>query len=398
MPKYRYNPETQQSYIFEGGGWREMSEMEARLAQRPVVSAGLGLVEGATGVIGTMDQEASEAIRSVSPVSAGTGLALSLGAGGVVVGGGRMAARLAARKGAQQATETAARAGRQSLRTEQGFIRPFEQALPESMQGAGMVVRSGAETYPFTRVLTDYLIRNPNQKNLNRLMLRGIGATDDMIRQAGGKVTDDIVAAADDIVSRQFDEVASRLSVDQADVNNLAVRLANDNVISNATLSQVTKNVDDAGRNIMDLRSEVLAATRAERDRGQRIVLQNMMDEIDGVIARALEESGDEVAAKLYSDARARYRLSLALERGQVWTNENINAKSLDTALRNIYGKGYRRSADYSLAPPEVQDLLQGAREATKVNVGVPSSGTAERLAAMSLLSGVTGGAVGSSF
>ena len=392
MSRFARNKETGEVILYDSsvGDWRPASMQEQIVAAQGLSGQLEAAVEGATGaqsIAGLFSPQIAERAQALSGPVGDTanmaGMAATIGAAGMPMAG-RVAGRILARR---QATDAVQGGG---VKTSQGFIRQPEEALPEVAQGAGRIIRSGAETLPVTRVVTDFLIKNPNQKNLNRLFMRGIGATDDQIKAAGGKVTDDLVAAADANVSAQFNEVGKRISAKlQPDqVNKVAVDLANDNIISNARLAQIAEKTDDAGRSIMDLRSDVLAAQRQEMDRAVKVQLQNRIDEIDEIIASVVD---DDVTRKLYSDARARYKLSLSLEKGQVWSNEAINPKSLDTALRRIYGKGYRRSADYSGLPSDVANALRGAREAQGVSVGVPSSGTAERMFATSLLGGTIG-------
>lgn len=395
MARFAKNPQTGEVIIYDPaiGEWRPASRQEEIVAGQGIAGQLEAFAEGATGaqsIAGLFSPAIAERAQALTGPVGGTAANIGLGAtiaGGVAPIAGRMAGRVLARTQAAQATGEAAESG---LKTSTGFIRAPEEVLPEVAQGAGRIIRAGAESMPVTRMITDFLIKNPNQKNLNRLILRGIGATDEQIKRAGGRVTDELVAAADANVAREFDEVGRRIgaNLDSDKVTAKALELANDNVISNAKLAQIADDAENAGRNLMDLRSEVLAAQRREADSAIRIQLQNRIDEIDKIIDEAV---GDKVTAKLYSDARAKYKLSLSLEKGKVWSKENINAASLDTALRNLYGKGYRRNADYSDMPEEVANALRGAREATLVDVGIPTSGTAERLFAGSLLGGTIG-------
>jgi len=397
MPQFAHNPETGQVVMFDDqiGQWRAANRAEIDIEQSGLAGQVEAGIEGATGVQSLLGlaipefAERAEALTGGNTAAAVTGAAATLGLGSAAALSGRAAGRVQQKVAANVAQRQT------RLKTSQGFIRPAEEMLPAGAQGGGRIVRAGIETSPVTRVITDYLVRNPNQKNMNRLAARAIGVTDDELKMAGGKLTDEIVGIGHSRISKQFDEVGDRITanLNNNEVTKLALKLNADDRISNAKLAAISDDVDRAGRNLMDMRSQLNTQMRREKDIQLKNKIQNNIDEIDKIIEKAVGD--DQVTGKLYADARARYRASLALDKGVARSAEdNINVPSLNTALKQIYGSGITKGKLPQSAPADVRNFIEGARQARGVNVGVPTSGTAERLIAANML----GLGVGSSF
>ncbi len=127
-------------------------------------------------------------------------------------------------------------------------------------------------------------------------------------------------------------------------------------------------------------------------------MVQDTVDQIDDTIKRSLKESDDEITMQLYQDANARYKMELALEKGNVLGRDgNISPTLLDTQLRKLFGDAYRAGTRNTRVPLDVGDALLGARTAQGMNIGLPSSGTAERQLAAGAISALTGGTIGGS-
>jgi len=395
MPKFAHNPQTGEVIIFDDqvGSWRKATRAEVDVEQSGFAGQVEAAVEGATGVQAMLGMlapefgERSEALTGSNTAAATVGAIGTLGTGIATGLSGRMAGRV------QQGIQQGAKKAGGTFTTKQGFRRQPEEMLPESLQGAGQIIRSGAETLPVTRMVTDYLIRTPNQRNLNRLGMRALGLTDDEIKQFGGKITDEAMALADSRMATAYDEVGEALSsnLNQAEVVKLADAALADNFISARNFRALTQQNEKQGRTLMALASDLKRARRSAQESQVRNQIDNILDEIDNIMEAALESSDDVGLKRLYDETNARYKASIAFEKGQSWSNEAINAKSMDTALRGLYKRGYRRGAKIGNAPAEVSDFLQGVREAQGVNIGVPTSGTAERMFAASLLGGSVG-------
>ena len=386
MSKFAHNPETGEAFIWRNNEWQPATPLELEIGRSGAQGQVLSAVVAANPLMGFT--EIGQAAMDVNPVASGIGMAAGVGAG-LLPSAGRMAGRVASRLAAREARQDG---GESALRTAQGFIRQPEEALPEFAQGAGRIVRSGAETLPVTRMITDYLIRNPNQRNLNRLGARALGITDDELKRAGGQLTDDPMGAADARMAERYDIVGKAIggNANQDEVLAAATRAADEGFITTDEFAALTRQSDEQGRELMGIQSELKRALRTEKNRIERTKLQESINQINKIIDEALE-GADPGTMRIYQETNAQYRASLAFERGQSWSNGNINAKSMDSALRNIYGRGYRRGARPDNAPQSVRDFLDGVREAQSVNVGLPTSGTAERMFAASLLGGTIG-------
>lgn len=382
-------------YDTAAGRWREASKTELAVAGLGISGQAEALAEGATGaqsIAGLFSPaiaERAQALGSVNDTATNIGMAGAIGVGaaglarGLTGAAGRTQAQIAARTGSQQG----------GLRTSQGFIRQPEELLPEFAQGAGRILRSGAETSWFTRIITDYLIRVPNQQNLNRLAGRALGLTDDELRATGGRLTDDLMRVADDRMAESYQQVGDAVTANasQQRVQALAVMAQDEGMITGRAAQALTRQGQEQGRQLMSLSSELKRSMRSARTVQERTTISNILDELDEIVDEALSAGGDEGAATLWRETNARWRASLAFERGRSWTNGNVNSTSMDSALKAIYGRGYRRASPPANAPQEVRDFLEGVRQAQAVNVGIPTSGTAERLLAVSALGGALG-------
>lgn len=404
MPRYAQNPETGQKFLYDDsrGEWREMSGAEEKIEKMGYAGQAVAAVEGATGIgsiAGIFDEGIAERVAALQAINPGTSKAalvgsLGLGAAGAAKGaltasgmaGGRMAQRIQARTAGKGADES------------MGFRRMPDEMLPASAQGAGQFVRAGATATIPGRLATDFLIRVPNQRNLNRLVGRALRLTDDELRAAGGKIDNQLYGVVQERSHEAFRQVGQRITkaVDEDEVINMAVKLNQEGYITNQKLAAMID--DTAGENLMAMRSEMRAAQRQAGDVQVSTMLQNTVDEIDGIIEKGLDEAGDKVAKQLYGDARARYKLELAIEKGNVLgRDDNVSATLMDTQLRKLFGDSYRAGKRNENVPQDLADALQGVRKAQGMNLGLPTSGTTERALAANLLSGLTGGVVGGS-
>jgi len=307
--------------------------------------------------------------------------------GGFLPGAAKLGGRLLGRKGADTMAKRIAQANKTAT---QGFVPKMEQRVPKPFQGATRLLEGGLEGTVVGRLMTDYMVRNPNQRNLNSLILKGLGATDDQIAAAGGQATDDVMRQATATRSAKFEEVGSRITqaMDKEEVTKMGLDLNRAKMISNDDLVRLADG-KDLGRELMSIRSELLAATRGAQTRSEKIAVDNAIKAIDDIVKKAMKDSGDEVTVKLWADVRSQDKLARAVNAGQARSMDAINPNSLDTAMKRYFGKAYTEGGDLSNLPTEVADAITGARAAKGFNVGLPSSGTAERAAAMGLLKGV---------
>lgn len=368
------------NYIREKGQWRPLSRIETSIAQSGIEGQILAGIAGTSPF--TPFMEAGQALERINPVASYMGAGAVLG-GAAVRPIGSMARRVLARRASADSLKAATAKGTM------GFVPKLEQRVPGALQGPTRLIEAGIEGTAAGRIVTDWMIRNPNQRNLNRLILRGLGATDDQIKAAGGKATDEVMKAATAARSAKFEQVGARLTeaLDPDKVTRLGLELNRAKLINNDDLIRLSSG-EDIGRELMGIRSELLAANRAASTRSETIAIDNAIKAIDDIVKEAMKSSGDDVTFKLWADVRAQDKLARAVNTGQARSLDAMNPSSLDTAMKRYFGKSYTEAGDLSNLPDEVADALRGARAAKSYNVGLPSSGTAERTAAINILKG----------
>jgi hypothetical protein len=102
--------------------------------------------------------------------------------------------------------------------------------------------------------------------------------------------------------------------------------------------------------------------------------LDGLINEIDDLIERTAPTG---VAAR-FADARDMARDRMALEKGAAIGNDgNLNGRSLNTALGNIFQGEYKRGRGHSR--PETQRVFDAASLSNFLSDGIPNSGTATR-------------------
>lgn len=103
--------------------------------------------------------------------------------------------------------------------------------------------------------------------------------------------------------------------------------------------------------------------------------LHLMVEKVDDLIERTAPTG---VGAR-FADARDMARVQKALERtsGVIGNDGNINPRSLDTALGNIYKREYKRG--HGVANDGTQRVFDAARLGNFLSDGIPNSGTATR-------------------
>ena len=102
--------------------------------------------------------------------------------------------------------------------------------------------------------------------------------------------------------------------------------------------------------------------------------LKGLLNEIDDLIERTAPTG---VAAK-FADARDMARVRMALEKGAAIGNDgNLNGRSLNTALGNIFKGEYKRGRGHSR--PDTQRVFDAASLSNFLSDGIPNSGTATR-------------------
>jgi hypothetical protein len=133
------------------------------------------------------------------------------------------------------------------------------------------------------------------------------------------------------------------------------------------------------GAQIKDLRSKLTDLTRGNLDGFQRATVRAQIEAVDDVIETSLRKT-DEALVEKYRVLRAKYRVWVSALKGQsISPDGQINAASMNTALKSNFGAQYRAGRPVG-GTDELNAYLATVREGAALNVGLPSSGTAERL------------------
>lgn len=292
---------------------------------------------------------------------------------GVGAGIGRMANSMAGRFAERtiQGTDDTAKALREAQRL--GFrFTPGTASGSKTMQQFDAAMTSN----PVTRTAYSALEEH-NSRLLNHYTAKAIGVNADDL----GPST---LAAADDFLSQQFDDVARM--VRGIDVDGLQ-----DDIINTIKRPNETKAYLDelatgkiSGRTYMDLRSKLLAITRGSSDRGDDA--WNLIDQLDESVGKVAPPGYKEA----YAAARERYKVLLALDKyANGIKGGDARAVSLNNALRRIFGKSYTRARTSNV--PEVDNFLKSVRGLAEPRTQAPfgNSGTTDRFLPWAILAGL---------
>jgi hypothetical protein len=130
------------------------------------------------------------------------------------------------------------------------------------------------------------------------------------------------------------------------------------------------------GKEVVRLRKELQRAKKnAQASNGDYAdALHIMVESLDDLIERT---APTDVGAK-FANARDMARMQMALEKGaSVGKDNNINARSFDTALGNVYKREFKRGHGHS--NEGTQRVFDAARLGNFLSDGIGNSGTATR-------------------
>lgn len=136
----------------------------------------------------------------------------------------------------------------------------------------------------------------------------------------------------------------------------------------------VAQGVD--GKELVRIRKELQRSkNNAQANNGDYAdALEMMVGQIDDLIERT---APTEVGAR-FADARDMARVRMALEKGAAIGHDgNINSRSLNTALGNVYKGEFKRGR--GAGDEATQRVFDAARLGTFLSDGIPNSGTATR-------------------
>jgi hypothetical protein len=392
------NPETGERLIWREGGWREPSLSEVAVGQKGSIASGAeAMLEGATGAqaigglalnalspgAGQVYLDRSAALTGKHPVASMlplAGSAAGLATKGVTSMAARVAARTAATKGAGVAGT--------GLTTNTGLLKGAQDFVPEFLKGTVRGLEGGISAIPGARVLTDAM-RIQRQGVAGRALGKWLGISDDTLRASKGKLTDDVVeetlAKTDEMYAGMSNDITENVSktsftrmVDDAVERGLLIE-------DKAALYKASNN--SVGDSVIALRSELRKLQRGAADNIERQNVEMAIENIQKILDQQLKGTASEFTAKTADKLYARWM--------QI---RNTNAIRPDgTVMRNATSQMLKRNDPRTMMgqrgnlDDETQVLVDTIKDWGKLGPELPSSGTAERAAAASVLAGLGG-------
>lgn len=210
-------------------------------------------------------------------------------------------------------------------------------------------------------------VTKANQKNMNRLALKGLGLEDQGFKTLG----DDAINAAYDQIGGQFDDIAKSVGPVQLD-DALSADLKTYLGLTGRTKATLIKKGADfpddgaitaTGDSLMDMRSRLLK--RNKTPSVDSPIYDDLIDSIDDV----MEANAPGGLAERYGDARGKYRLLKGVE------------KSISSDGNILPGRMSRQLRDWRGAAGDIGNLRTNVRAGSSQALGVPygQSGTAQR-------------------
>ena len=378
-------------------GWQPISEEQAQSETEPAgVRFGKGFIgletEGEAGALGN--------IAGLGSIFAGP---LTTGARGLGRLGSRAIASRVERKVAAntaQRAQTAAPTEGSFLRTPTGlFQRPSNALGRSTLAGqASRFVEAGLDAVPGPNLL-GLAQRAVNSRQTNAAYAKGLGLSDDLVAKAYQSGIDDTIMDAGlvhwDTGFRKFEKAldqAGGKGLDQVRTRTLFDAINQSPTPIGGAAEVVEQAGKITGKQVKDLRSKLTDLSRTNLDGFQREQVKAQIEAVDDLIEATLKQ-GDEALIQQYRELRAQYRLWISGQKGQSISPDGmINAASMNTALKNNYGNQYRAGRPIG-GTDDINAFLDIAREGAALGVGLPSSGTAERLIGVSA-AGALGAAV----
>lgn len=229
-------------------------------------------------------------------------------------------------------------------------------------------------------------IKDQQAGRLNQMVLDRYGIK-------GDAFTPDVLGAMDDVINKGYDEVGEALTRTVGDDQFLtnAAELATDSALTAAQKTnlddfalQVADGMD--GTQLINLRKKL-----QKQAKNNRAMNGDYADALDGMTAQVDELIGRTQPAEVglqFKNVRDQARVRMALEKGAaIGKDGNINPRSLDTALSNIYKGEYKRGR--GAANEGTQQIFDTVRLGNLLDDGIPNSGTATRLDKGLLYAGV---------
>ena len=361
--------------ILTSSGWVDhTAELESAAAMGVLGAVGQSVLESATLGLHEVPQE----YREVSPVATKSALAAELATGVGVLGraGVRAAAGGVRSRMADRVADKVAEANRKSdLRG-----RPSD-ALGSSTAAGQMMKRIEGAVEVIPGLNAPLLMqRAMNQRAINMKTAKAMGLDEDAVMDARLGISGPLIGKALKNYKKGFDEVQQNLNTANIPAEDLMPVL--DTAVQGGMLAPklaraISKKTRPTGQQIMDARSSLVKMLDSQEP-AMREVAADLIDNIDEIIEEAL--TGEQKDA--FKLLRAQYRVWANVRKGRALSPDGqVNVKTLDSAFKSRSGYGDRYLAEEGIdgLPDEVNDLLQEVRRGAGLDVGIPSSGTAER-------------------
>lgn len=198
------------------------------------------------------------------------------------------------------------------------------------------------------------------------------------------QLTPDVMNKIDEAVSKAYKEAEEGLTrtvgddqflSEAADIATMKGLKKGQKVYLDDVAMQIAEGVD--GKDLVQIRKDLQRLKKnAQVSNGDYAdALHLMVENVDDLIERTAPTG---VGAR-FADARDMARVQKALERtsGVIGNDGNINPRSFDTALGNIYKREYKRG--HGAANEGTQRVFDAARLGNFLSDGTPNSGTATR-------------------
>ena len=384
--------------ILTGKGWVPLTpELEAAAAIGAFGAFTQNAVEMASFGLFTQDPGLSE----VSPVASKLGTAA--GVAGVIGPGISPLLRAAqqgvravrAGKGAAAVEGVAAEAraatgGGTLFKTEQGFIKKLSDVSPEAIKGSVQSLEAGLGSIPGLRIVVD-LINTQKRKVMGGKVGRAMGMSNGEIRAGGGRLRPADVEPAldriDDVYTGARNVVSEKVTTQQ--VQKLGREALKEKFITETELARLGRAADATGDTLLDLRSLVRASGRTEATRAGKARANEIVDAIQELIKDSAKGTNQ---FKQLAEADRQWKVWSAINKGGVVNGEGwLNLNSLKNNLTRSFGTRVGRGASRKGLRPVEVDMFNAIDELGPINFQIPSSGTAERLIAGSVVSNALG-------
>jgi hypothetical protein len=276
------------------------------------------------------------------------------------------------------------------FKTEAGFIKKPSDIGPEALRGTLQSIEAGVGSLPLARMGVD-LINIQKRKIMGGKVGEAMGLSLGEIRAAGGRLRPLDVKPALARIDETYDAARNLVSekVTTQQVQKLGREALEEKFISPQELARLGRASDATGDTLLELRSAVREAGRSAATRTERVRANEIVDAIQELIEDAAKGT-DQFAALRIADRE--WKVWSAVSKGGTINGEGwLNLNSLKGNLTKSFGTRVGKAAERGgLRPVEVK-MFDAIDELGPINFQIPSSGTAERQIAGSMIGAALG-------